>query len=468
MADPKKQRRIQWGVNSLILGLTLLFLILAFFIPGLQIVATVIGLSAVFAPLIMFGIGVISAVLWNAGFALVSWLSSRTERSKLQFTENTSPKQTAASPSTAGQTSAPSTTTEQTLASGSTPEPTAAHPRTPEPMGVSGGQSAHPRVDIGNTFSPLFVAPKEPNPNVLKLATHVVRGEQAEAEAMIKEDPKLLLEKCQVVDYSGRTLEGTPLQLALGAEDVKFHDKEVCMTEMIIPYFKDLPDGEKAKATQILEQFPEGWEKQETEWSQKYVEELNKVVEGIGKSKTDQEAKPFIDEWENYLAKQKEGVTKTGKHFNMELLFKTLELYESKYKEFGGRGDKAPKNALFYHKVIGKVLCYLPASYAQAFCTGIHDIAREASLIRKVSYNENQANVVFYPLGVHTHGQETFHLGENFSILNVRPGDDFRRHRSLKQTNNDLKTISEKKQKRILNLCTESRKSIENSQQPNV
>lgn len=455
MADPKKQRRIQWGVNAVILAATLAFLILSFFIPGLQIVATVIGLSVVFAPLIMFGIGLITAVLWNAAFVLLSGLSSHNERSKMARIEGKSLAQTPAFPSITEQTPTFLATSEQTPTS-----PTS----TPEQMPAHSGTSA---LLTESNSSPIFVAPKDHNPKVLKLATHVVRGEQAEAEAMIKEDPRLLLEKCQVVDYSGRTLEGTALQLALGAEDVKFHDKEVCMTEMIIPYLTALPNGENHKATQILEQFPEDWEKQESAWSQNYLKELNKVVEGIRKSNTDEEARPFIDDWENYLAKQKEGITKSGKHFNMKLLLKTLEVYQSTYKEFGERGDNAPKNALFYHKVIGKVLCYLPANYAQAFCTRLHDIVNGIFLTRTVSYHQHyDANIVFYPLGIQMDGNAKCQLGENFSIVGARRGDDFFRHRSLAQTMGYLKTISDKKQERILDLCTASRKSIEQSMQP--
>lgn len=52
-----------------------------------------------------------------------------------------------------------------------------------------------------------------------KLVTHVVRGKQDEAEAMIKTNPWLLLIKSKAVDYSGRTIVGTAFQFAIGAGD---------------------------------------------------------------------------------------------------------------------------------------------------------------------------------------------------------------------------------------------------------
>ncbi|MDP1614298.1 MAG: hypothetical protein Q8L68_00720, partial [Methylococcales bacterium] len=48
-----------------------------------------------------------------------------------------------------------------------------------------------------------------------KLLTHVVLGEQTEAEAMIKANPNLLLIQSIAIDYSGRTIIATPFQAAL-------------------------------------------------------------------------------------------------------------------------------------------------------------------------------------------------------------------------------------------------------------
>jgi hypothetical protein len=213
---------------------------------------------------------------------------------------------------------------------------------------------------------------QDKNKKIEQLTTHVVRGEQLEAEAMIKKDPGLLLEKWRVKDYSGRTIEGTPLQIALGADDVKFHEDEECMAEMIVRYLMALPDGEERKNAQIREQFPEGWEIVEELKAKKDSEELHNVVQGIEKSKTDEEAEPFIEVFKNYLAQQKERVIKTGKHFNIQLLVEAFKLYEEKYDHLGGFYNR--QNNLFWRKVIGTIERYLPACYAQAFCQSIYRI----------------------------------------------------------------------------------------------
>ncbi|MDP3268879.1 MAG: hypothetical protein Q8M40_07500 [Legionella sp.] len=58
-----------------------------------------------------------------------------------------------------------------------------------------------------------------------QLLYHVVRGEFFQAENIIKADPGLLLEVGTVRDYSDRTIQGTALQIALGAEDVSYESK---------------------------------------------------------------------------------------------------------------------------------------------------------------------------------------------------------------------------------------------------
>lgn len=63
-----------------------------------------------------------------------------------------------------------------------------------------------------------------------KLHTHVVRGEKEEAENLLKLFPSLLTVKGTVIDYSGRTIFGTALQIALGAEDVSQEGKCVLIT----------------------------------------------------------------------------------------------------------------------------------------------------------------------------------------------------------------------------------------------
>lgn len=90
MADPKKPRRIQWAISLLILAVTLALFILAFFIPALQAVAMAMGLSPMLAPALMFFIGVILELIWNAAFELINWRITQSQR-KDSITEKKTP-----------------------------------------------------------------------------------------------------------------------------------------------------------------------------------------------------------------------------------------------------------------------------------------------------------------------------------------------------------------------------------------
>src|SRR3990167_10771833 len=88
---------------------------------------------------------------------------------------------------------------------------------------------------------------------IKKFLTHVVRGEKAQAEEMIKRDPRLLLEKIKVKDEAGRTIYGTAYQIALGAKDVSpYPDQFEEMAEMIERYLAEHfgEEEKKKKKTQ--------------------------------------------------------------------------------------------------------------------------------------------------------------------------------------------------------------------------
>lgn len=58
---------------------------------------------------------------------------------------------------------------------------------------------------------------RERREQVQAFLLHVVRGEKKEAQEMIMADPGLLLANGRVKDFSGRTIEGKPLGMALGS-----------------------------------------------------------------------------------------------------------------------------------------------------------------------------------------------------------------------------------------------------------
>src|SRR3990167_5592697 len=237
-----------------------------------------------------------------------------------------------------------------------------------------------------------------PHPLVKQFLQHIVYGEQAEAEQLLKNNRDLhhllLTSEAKVEDYSGRIIKGTALRIALGAEDVHYHENEICMVEMLVPYINSLPNGEEEMAKQIAEQFPDGYEEQERQRIQADEAALRAVVEAIGASENDANCDAALQTFYDYL--KPIGVIKTGKHFYTQLLETAFALYDQKYDEFGGWDSR--KNNMFWRKVIGHIQRYLPACYAQAFCQGLYDIVEEGTKLSRTLELRNDRGVRFYPL----------------------------------------------------------------------
>lgn len=250
--------------------------------------------------------------------------------------------------------------------------------------------SQHPGIDmkpmLGDALERL-------QSQVNLLLVHVVKAEQKEAEEIIKTNPMLLLSKGRVVDYSGRSIEGTAFQMALGAEDVKYHANEECMAEMIQRYLKELPNGESEIQTQIQEQFPEGWEVKENERSKNDLAALKKVVNAIAKSKEGDACEAALEEFRKYL--KPEGVITTGKHFNPQLLIEAFNLYDKNYNSFGDYYSR--KNILCWRKVIGYIQRFLPANYAQAFSQGLYHIVESHEKLNRSLKFRHINNLSFFP-----------------------------------------------------------------------
>ena len=243
--------------------------------------------------------------------------------------------------------------------------------------------------------SSFFAKPLLQKRKIEKLLQHVAYGQQKAAEAMLKEDPNLLLEKAIVEDYSFgkdeknlRKIEGTAFQIALGAEDFD-------MCEMMLRYFDQLPYGKTLKLQQISEQFSENnGDKTEEERCFRDFEALDKVVKAIAEAKENDDCEAALDQFRAHL--EPRGVIKKGKHFNTQLLLRALELYDEKYAAFGNRCD-SPKNILFWRKIIGYIQRFLPAHYAQAFSQGLFSIIKKGEKLNR-SLIFRYDNACFFPL----------------------------------------------------------------------
>jgi hypothetical protein len=251
------------------------------------------------------------------------------------------------------------------------------------------------------------------NPLVQQFLQHIIYGEQAQAEKILKDYPQmtqeLLTTKLKVKDYSGRKIFGTALQLALGAEDVRYHEDEICMVEMLTPYIKSLPDGEKIMAEQIAEQFPEGYEELEAQRVKEDDAAVTRMFDAIGASDNPADWEAALQEFHRYL--KPKGVIKTGKHFNEKMQEKAYELYDAKYKDFGNDWD-SPKNLFAWRRVCGGIQRYHPACLAQAESQGLYYIIDKKENLSRSLKLRNDPGFVYYPLDLHP----VYLLGRDYAI----------------------------------------------------
>lgn len=193
----------------------------------------------------------------------------------------------------------------------------------------------------------------------------------------------LLTTRGSVAAYSNGTdktiVEGTALQIALSAEDDQ-------LAKILIPYLDKI--NPELKTQQRQQQFPEGQEEKERIRQAQDAYALQTIIKAIQKAdekecqavlENEDTNGPLMDAlkaFRDYL--EPKNVIKTGKQFNMQLFIDALRLYVKKYETFSCTIERnkwaAPKNKLFWCKVIGYIERFLPTCYAQALNDGLHDI----------------------------------------------------------------------------------------------
>ncbi|CZH70768.1 TPA: hypothetical protein ACT9HO_002089 [Legionella pneumophila] len=211
-----------------------------------------------------------------------------------------------------------------------------------------------------------------------KLLTHVVKGEQDKAQAMLEKNPGLLLIKSKAVDYSGRTIVGTAFQGAIGAGDKP-------MWKMMLSYFEGLEQGEALR--QFDEQFPSGTEETPAAELKAYYDAIASAIihdEDHGLS--------VIEGFRKEITCQKE-ITQ-GKHFNLQHLIAAYQAYIDNFYAFGNWGNRD----LFWQKVIGYVQRQMTAYDAQIYCSGVISVLyNESSFSRTFELSDDKN---FFPLQI--------------------------------------------------------------------
>jgi hypothetical protein len=208
---------------------------------------------------------------------------------------------------------------------------------------------------LGSSMHGFFQEESTDQKAAKKLLSHVVRGEQDEAKEMIAANPGLLLIQTEAENNSGRTIQGTAFQAALGAEDEH-------MWQMMMPYMDD-----KTMRDQFDEQFPDGIEDIPASDLQPYYDDLLSTIiwnyhGGLS----------AIDAFRVKIT-QNNHIT-SGKHFNMQHLVAACQAYIDFYRKFDSdepliMTEEGEGLERFWNRVVGYIQRQMPANYAPNLST---------------------------------------------------------------------------------------------------
>lgn len=213
-----------------------------------------------------------------------------------------------------------------------------------------------------------------------QLLEHVVKGEEDKAFRMIDAMPWLLLVKATTQDYSGRIIEGTAFQAALGAHDS-------IMANKMLRYFDKMDYLQEGAVTrQFDEVFPEGVEAQFLK-EQENAYDFKALIEAI---RNGQKVEDALAEFREVMTAQKH--IKNGSHFNIHHLINAYDAYVTHLDALGNQNNRK----LFWQKVIGFIQRQIPANYAQAHCSGLKSASEWGSFQRtlKIKFADDD----FFPL----------------------------------------------------------------------
>lgn len=234
-------------------------------------------------------------------------------------------------------------------------------------------------------------------------------GEETHALEMIEADPDLVTRKSTTADYSGRILEDvTPYQIALQAGD------EVLAEKIRDIYLEHDPEnGQSELDTQWNEVFGQGFdvhlEAQKAEAEAFEHDFINPLVDAITNASPDKLQAALDKQFDNgsELCNQLnafraacESRSHHEKVFNPFHLLKAFEKYNEKLDPWS-----VSRLRLFWRQVIGFEQRYLPANYAQGFCTGLGNLVENKPLKRTFTLHDvdNTGVTRFYPI-VSPHG----------------------------------------------------------------
>ncbi len=208
----------------------------------------------------------------------------------------------------------------------------------------------------------------QPGKNELfdRLLMHVVRGEQEQAEVIIREHPELLFQSGNVTDLSGNTfIDYSPCQLAAYA-----HDEH--MLKMMAGYLDRVKDGE-AQFVSIIKEADEAADAQ-------VPYDFSLLIDAIT-ANSDEEIAEALRSFRHDFGPH---TIRYEKSFSLNHLLIANEIYRKKYDDHSWNFKQL---LCFRTHVIGYLQRSLPACYAQAICQRV--TSTEQPLKRKLLLEEN-------------------------------------------------------------------------------
>lgn len=216
------------------------------------------------------------------------------------------------------------------------------------------------------------------------LSTYVVLGNQDKAQAMIENNPQLILIKSKAVDYIGRIIEGSPFQAAIGAGDKP-------MWEIMLPYLEGLENGKEKALQQFNEQFPKGI-------NDVPASDLKPYYSKILQTRTNDMGAGLllIEEFIKKITCQK--TISQGKHFNMQELIAAYQVCFEHYRADTLNDFYDARTSFFI--VISYLQRQMTAYDMQMHCSGLNNVLKDETSFRrtfKLSTNGRYNGKIMFP-----------------------------------------------------------------------
>lgn len=257
----------------------------------------------------------------------------------------------------------------------------------------------------------------------------VVYGNEIGVLQMLSDNPHLMKQKANVIDYSGRIVDhATPFQMALRAGDDVMADKIKALYIVLDP-----ENGQEVLDTQFKEIFPRGIAqhlKEQKQSANNFEQDyLNPLVDAIIKAPHD-DILAALGKYNNdsvlctELNRFKTGFTEISlreKIYNPWHLVKAFEKYCDVDRARWLSGGYEPTHRLkqlllFWRQVIGWEERYMTTNYVQSVCTGFCNIVKHHKpLQREMNLDINETNqcIKFFPLDINY----AFRLGSEFAVF---------------------------------------------------